>query len=148
MAWVRAADWWLNPPRIQCPEPSHVCIVLPHLCSEHRSTQGWGGVGGFQVGAGRSPWGFSGQPHPCSGRSSQLVSLDCRRWCLWSAEVLFWYPNPFWTYVCSITLLKYSENQIHYLLFFKWYLVLFTHFPPLNSVLHAAWDLLLAISLS
>lgn len=80
-----------------------------------------------------APGEFSGQRVPCLGRSPQIASLDLRVWCLQSAEALFWYPNPFWTYVCSITLLKCSENQTHYLLFSN-DIRCYSHvFPPLNS---------------
>lgn len=80
-------------------------------CWGHPTYPVWGWA---QLGA---PGGFSGQYVPCLGRSPQIASMDLRVWCLQSAEALFWYPNPFWTYVCSITLLKCSENQTHYLLF-------------------------------
>ena len=151
MAWARAENWCLDPPGIRRPESSPRRINLSCRCSEQRSIRGRGRVAEshrLTLGLGRAPEGFSGQLSPCSGRSSQLASLDFRLWCLQRAEVLFWYPNPFWTYVCSITLLKYSENQTHYLLFSN-HIRCYSHIlRPLNSVMHAALDLLLAISLS
>ena len=120
MAWVRAANRCLRPPGIQCLKSSPRCINLSCLCSEQRSIQGeagWQSPTCSGWGWAELPRGFSGQLSPCLGRSSQFASLDFRLWCLQGAEVLFWYPIPFWTYVCSITLLKYSENQTPYWLF-------------------------------
>lgn len=151
MACVRAGNWCLDPPGIRHPESSPRRINLSCLCPEQHSIQGRGRVAEsdlLRLGLGRAPRGFSGQLSPCSRRSFQLASLDFRLWCLQSAEVLFRYQHPFWTYVCSITLLKYSENQTHYLLFSNDSRCYSHIFPPLNSALHTKLDLLLAVSLS
>lgn len=58
-----------------------------------------------------APGGFSGQLNLCLGRRPHIASVVLRLKCLQSAEALSWYPKSFWTYICSITLLKYCKNQ-------------------------------------